>query len=152
MKIWKFRKFRQNACSVSLFVTKNNRENYWNAYKLFVKKYFRFQDYAGNRISNIDKQAIWKVAIVLTKLISGNILFISEDAKKIPPSWVIEQRLGPAQPVSNHATSWGWVLWDKNLNQSVRCLATFAFWDKRALHLYSSRGCLRYHESWFHWP
>ena len=151
MKIWKIRKFRQNACSVSLFVNKNNRENL-DAYKLFVKKYFRFQDYAGNRISNIDKQAIWKVAIVLTKLISGNILFISEDAKKIPPSWVIEQRLGPAQPVPNHATSWNWVSWDKNLNKSIRCLVTFGLWDKRALHLHSSRGCLRHHESRFHWP
>ena len=61
---WEIRKFRQNACSVSFFVSKNSRENSWNAYKLFLKKYFRFPDYAGNRISNIDKQAIWKVAIV----------------------------------------------------------------------------------------
>ena len=87
----------------------------------------------------------------LTKLISGNILFISEDAKKIPSSWVIEQRLGPAQPVSNHATSWGWILWDKNLNQSVRGLANFAFWDKQALLLHSSWGCVCHHESWCHW-
>ena len=151
MKIWKFRKFRQNACSVSLFVNKNNRENYWNAYKLFVKKYFRFQDYAGNRISNIDKQAIWKVAIVLTKLISGNILFISEDAKKIPPSWVIEQRLGPAQPVPNNATSWNWVPRDKNKYKSIWSLVAFGIWDRRTLHLHSSRGCLRCHESRSEW-
>ena len=64
MEIEKIGKFRQNACSMSFSVSKTNRENSWNAYKLFMKKYFRFPDYAGNRISNIDKQAIWKVAIV----------------------------------------------------------------------------------------
>ena len=56
MNIQKVVKLRQNACSISFSVSKNNREKYCNAYKLFMKKYFRFLDYAGNRISNIDKQ------------------------------------------------------------------------------------------------
>ena len=75
-------------------MTKNNRENYWNAYKLFVKKYFRFKDYAGNRISNIDKQANWEVAIILLKLITYSLRAPTSDRRwahpglrTFPPQW-----------------------------------------------------------------